>query len=257
MVTPAALPPCYAFIPARYASTRFPGKPLADILGKPMFWHVWNQTRRCALLKQVTLCTDDKRIMDAAASLGVPCCLTRADHASGTDRIFEAATAMDLPPEAVAVNVQGDEPALNPAMLDALLAPFQDPAVRAATLAHPIGAEEAAPPDRVKVVTSLAGDALYFSRAPIPFDRDGEGAADTAPYLLHLGIYAFRMDVLAAFTRFAPTRLEQREKLEQLRLLEHGIPLRVVHTPHRSHGVDTPKDLEAILPLIRAGLHEE
>ena len=250
------LPPCYAFIPARYASSRFPGKPLADILGKPMFWHVWKQACRCTLLRQVMVCTDDRRIADAAAALGVPCCMTRPEHASGTDRIFEAAKSMDLPADAVAVNIQGDEPALNPAMLDALLAPFSDAAVRVTTLAHPISAVEAASPDRVKVVIDRAGNALYFSRAAIPFARDGEQDSEPEPFLLHLGLYAFRMEALTAFTAFSPTRLEQREKLEQLRLLENGIPIRVVQTAQRSHGVDTPQDLEDILPLVRLASQE-
>lgn len=252
-----SLPPFYAFIPARYASSRFPGKPLADILGKPMFWHVWKQAGRCNLLKQVTLCTDDARIAEAAVTLGVPCCMTRPEHASGTDRIFEAAKAMNLPDNAVVVNIQGDEPALNPGMLDTLLGPFNDPTVRVTTLCHPISAAEAVSPDRVKLVIDRAGNALYFSRAPIPFARDGELDGDPEPFLLHLGLYAFRMEALEAFTAFAPTRLEQREKLEQLRLLEHGIPIRVARTPHRSHGVDTPQDLEDIIPLVRLVLQEE
>lgn len=251
------LPPCYAFIPARYASSRFPGKPLADILGKPMFWHVWKQACRCALLRQVTLCTDDARIVEAAALLGVPCRMTGPEHASGTDRVFESAKGMNLPDNAVVVNIQGDEPALNPEMLDTLLSPFTDPSVRVTTLCHPISAAEATSPDRVKLVTDRAGNALYFSRAPIPFARDGELDGEPEPFLLHLGLYAFRMEALAAFTAFAPTHLERREKLEQLRLLEHGIPIRVVKTLHRSHGVDTPQDLEDIIPLVRLILQEE
>jgi 3-deoxy-manno-octulosonate cytidylyltransferase (CMP-KDO synthetase) len=251
-----SLPATYGFIPARYASSRFPGKPLADILGKPMFWHVWKRACRCPLLRRVTLCTDDGRIAEQAGALGVPCVMTRQDHASGTDRIYEAALAMKLPEEAVAVNIQGDEPALNPAMLDTLLAPFADSGVRVTTLAHPLSAAEAASPDRVKVVTDLAGNALYFSRGPIPFDRDGR-AEEPFPYRLHLGLYAFRMEALAAFTSFAPTRLETREKLEQLRLLEHGIPVRVLETAYRSHGVDSPQDLEFILPLVREALLAE
>ena len=132
-------------------------------------------------------------------------------------------------------------------MLSELVAPFKNPDVRSATLAHSINAAEAASPDRVKVVCSLSGDALYFSRAPIPFPREGE---DGSPYLLHVGIYAFRMETLARYTTLAPTPLEQREKLEQLRLLENGIPIRVTMTKHRSVGVDRPEDLDAVKKLL-------
>lgn len=242
------LPPCYGFIPSRYASTRFPGKPLADILGKPMFWHVWSRASRCSLLHSVTLCTDDARIMDCAAGLGVPCVMTREDHQSGTDRIYEAAVALGVPAEAVVVNIQGDEPALDPGMLDELLAPFADPAVRAATLAHPTGPAEAASPDNVKVVCDSWGNALYFSRAAIPYPREGETGG--TPYLLHVGIYAYRMEVLARYTGFAQTPLETREKLEQLRLLENGIPMRVSRTRYRGVGVDRPEDIATVTALL-------
>ncbi len=242
-------PDCYGFIPARYASTRFPGKPLADILGKPMFWHVWNRASQCTRLKSVSVCTDDARIAEAAEKLGVPCVMTRADHACGSDRVCEAARHLNLPPDAVVVNIQGDEPALAPAMLDELLAPFSDAAVQAATLALPVGREEAESFDRVKVVLDTQKNALYFSRALIPHDREN-ASVDTLPYLLHIGLYAFRMHLLERYTALAPTFLERREKLEQLRLLENGIPMRVSITRHRSHGVDTPEDLRDILPLM-------
>ena len=245
----SSLPPCYGFIPSRYASTRFPGKPLIDILGKPMFWHVWSRASRCASLRSVTVCTDDERIMAAATVLDVPCLMTSPDHQSGTDRMLEAARALNLPAEAVAVNIQGDEPALEPANLEELLAPFTDPAVRSATLAHPMSASEAVSPDRVKVVRALNGDALYFSRAPIPYPRDA--ASETVEYLLHIGLYAFRMETLERFAGFGQSPLEQREKLEQLRLLENGIPMRVSLTEFHSRGVDRPQDLEAVLRLLR------
>lgn len=244
------LPPCYGFIPARYASTRFPGKPLAAILGKPMFWHVWSRASRCARMRGVYLCTDDERIAAAAADLGVPCLMTRSDHPNGSSRVHEAALFLNVPDDAVVINIQGDEPALNPAMLDALTEPFADGGVAAATLACPITAEEARLPDRVKVVRDCAGNALYFSRAAIPFDRDGVDANATHTHLLHVGIYAYRMATLARYTSLPPSPLEEREKLEQLRLLENGIPMRVALTAHRSHGVDSPEDLERILPLM-------
>lgn len=243
-----ALPSCFGFIPARYESTRFPGKPLVDILGKPMFWHVWERSSRCKGLVSVHLCTDDARIMDAAASLGVPCIMTGKDHANGTSRVYEAATILGVPDDAVVVNIQGDEPALAPAMLEALVEPFADAATGCATLACPIEADEAALPERVKVVRDQQGNALYFSRSMIPFDRDCKGNA--SPYLLHVGIYAYRMRTLAAYTGLSSTPLEVMESLEQLRLLENGIPMRVVVTGHRSHGVDRPEDIERILPLM-------
>lgn len=247
-----AFPPCYGFIPARYESTRFPGKPLAEILGKPMFLHVWERAMRCGRLTGVHLCTDDARIMNAAASCGVPCLMTRGDHPNGSSRVYEAARALGVPENAVVVNIQGDEPALEPSMLDALLQPFAEPDVMASTLACPIDREEAALPDRVKVVRDARGNALYFSRSPIPFERDGKSGA--SPYLLHVGIYAYRMGTLAAYTALPPMPLEELESLEQLRLLENGIPMRVMVTNHRSHGVDRPEDIEHILPLMMNSL---
>ena len=241
-------PACFGFIPARYASTRFPGKPLADILGKPMFWHVWARASMCERLRSVTVCTDDVRIAQAAAALNVPCVMTRGDHPNGTARVHEAAVAAGVPAGAVVANIQGDEPALVPSMLDDLLEPFVEEAVLASTLAAPMGMEEARSLDRVKVVRSLAGDALYFSRSPIPCDREGNTSGEG--FLLHVGLYAYRMAVLARYVSLPPSPLEGREKLEQLRLLEYGIPMRVALTRHRSHGVDRPEDLGAILPLM-------
>lgn len=245
-------PACYGFIPARYESTRFPGKPLADILGKPMFWHVWSRASRCGRFAGVYLCTDDERIAGAAKALSVPCIMTGTNHPNGSSRVHEAALALNVPEDAVVVNIQGDEPALAPAMLEALITPFADNAVVAATLACPIGREEALLPDRVKVVCDVFGNALYFSRAAIPFDRDGHapGDAEDDAYLLHVGIYAFRMRTLGAYVRLPASPLEEREKLEQLRFLENGVPMRVAVTRHRSHGVDRPEDIERILPLM-------
>ena len=246
---------CYGIIPARYASSRLPGKPLADICGKPMFWHVWQRARRCAGLRGVWLATDDERVAEAARALDVPCVMTAADHPSGSDRVREAAVLLALPMDAVIVNIQGDEPLLEPAMLDELLVPFQNPAVCACTLSIPLdpdNPEDAAliaSPHQVKVVTDLAGDALYFSRAPVPFRRD---VAIPPRFAGHVGIYAFRRTTLERMTDLPPSPLEQLEKLEQLRLLEHRIPLRVVSTRHRTHGVDTPEDLEAVRAVVAA-----
>lgn len=237
------LPPCYGVIPARYGSNRFPGKPLSDILGRPMFWHVHQRASRCPELGTVVLATDDERIRQAAEALDVPVLMTRPDHASGTDRVLEAARALGVPEEAVVLNVQGDEPALDPAMLSQVLAPFEDPGVQAATLARIMDPAEARSPDRVKVVLDRKGDALYFSRAAIPW-------GECRDHLLHIGLYAFRMKTLARFDALPPAPLETREKLEQLRLLENGIPIRVVLTECLGHAVDRPEDLELVRNIL-------
>ncbi|MDP3427722.1 MAG: 3-deoxy-manno-octulosonate cytidylyltransferase [Humidesulfovibrio sp.] len=249
------LPPCYGIIPARYDSSRFPGKPLVDILGKPMFVRVFERAKACPLFKQVVLATDDERILDAAKAWQVPALMTSREHASGTDRVLEAARLLGAGPDAVVVNIQGDEPLLEPGMLSELLAPFAGPQgaqVQATTLASPVSSPinwaEAASPDRVKVVLDSAGRALYFSRALIPYDRDGN-ATGVEP-LLHIGLYALRMATLERFAALPPGLLEKTEKLEQLRLLENAIPLHVALTRHCCHGVDRPEDLERILTIL-------
>ena len=240
-------PNIYGIIPARFDSTRFPGKPLADILGKPMFWHVFNQASQCRELKQVVLATDDNRIASAAESLNVPAVMTRADHPSGTDRVLEAAEKLQVSEDSVVINIQGDEPALNPAMLTELVHPFKNQAVNVSTLVHKIDSKEAENPDRVKVVLANDGKALYFSRSPIPFPRDGQGL----DYLGHIGLYAFRMKTLRAFVALGPGYLESTEKLEQLRLLENSIPIHVVITKHQSFCVDRPEDIQKVLSIMK------
>ncbi len=239
-------PKCHGIIPARYESSRFPGKPLVEIQGKPMFWHVHDRASRCPQLESITLATDDKRIFEAAKALNVPVVMTANTHQSGTDRVLEAARTLGLDNDAVVVNIQGDEPALEPAMLTELLEPFSRPEVRVATLATAIGREEAQSPDRVKVVMARNGRALYFSRAMVPFDRDEK----LHGFLLHIGLYAFRMEALEQFGRLDPSPLEQREKLEQLRLLEDGIDIYVTETRHACHGVDRPDDLETVKNIL-------
>ncbi len=239
-------PRCHGIIPARFASTRFPGKPLADILGKPMIWHVYQRARACPELCGVTLATDDQRILDAARELDIPATMTRDDHPSGTDRALEAAERLGVDANDVVVNIQGDEPALCPELLTLLLSPFDDPAVQVSTLARPLSPEEAQSPDVVKVVTDAQGQALYFSRALIPYPREGTG-----DFLGHIGLYAFRMRTLRTFVGLGPSKLEQIEKLEQLRLLEAGIPIRVLRTEHRTHGVDRPEDVPRVCMLLR------
>lgn len=241
------LPEAHGIIPARYASTRFPGKPMVMLKGRPMFWHVWDRARRCPDLSSVTLATDDERIRDAALDLDVPVIMTDPGHRSGTDRAYEAARLLGLSPDAVVVNIQGDEPALDPAALTELLSAFADPGVQAATLAHPLDPSDLARPDKVKVVRAASGDALYFSRAPIPYSRDGERHA---PALGHVGLYAFSMGTLERFVSLPPSSLERTEKLEQLRLLENGIPLRVVLTGRAFPGVDHVEDVARVLPLL-------
>jgi 3-deoxy-manno-octulosonate cytidylyltransferase (CMP-KDO synthetase) len=239
------IPKCYGIIPARYDSSRFPGKPLAPIHGRPMFWHVYTRALQCPEMCGVYLATDDERIMDAARSLNVPAVMTRADHASGTDRVLEAVRALELPDDAVIVNIQGDEPALAPEMLSELVRPFADPHVQVSTLARSISPEEAASPDQVKVARAATGLALYFSRAPIPFPRDGRPG-----YLGHIGLYGFRRPALENFATLGESPLEKMEKLEQLRLLEAGIPLFVAITRYQCCGVDRPEDLETVCRLL-------
>ena len=242
------LPTCYGIIPARYKSHRFPGKPLADILGKPMFYHVYERAASCPLLRKVWLATDDQRIYDAAERLAVPVVMTNPDHPSGSDRIMEAANVLGLEDSAVVVNIQGDEPALDPEMLRQLVAPFTNPEIQVTTLARIIDAKQAENPDRVKVVRSARGYALYFSRSKIPFIRDDDQTTD---YFLHIGIYAYRLSALRTFTSLPPSPLEQIEKLEQLRLLEAGIAIYVVLSDYQGFGVDRPEDLQLILRQLQ------
>ena len=239
--------PCLGIIPARYASQRFPGKPLAPILGKPMFWHVWYRARQCPLFTDVVLATDDDRIYAAARELAVPVVMTRNDHTSGTDRVLEAAEQLNAPPHGIIVNIQGDEPALQPAMLNELIAPMQDAPLPVATLARIISAQEAQSRDQVKVIVDVTGRALYFSRAVIPFGRGD----NTPRFFGHIGLYAYRMAALQQFVVLGPGKLEQIEKLEQLRLLENQIPIQVTLTRHVSYGVDRPEDLPRVIELLK------
>ncbi len=240
------LPKCYGIIPARYGSTRFPGKPLAKILGRPMFWHVFQRARHCPELSQIVLATDDERIVSAAKKLAVPVVMTRDDHPSGTDRVVEAAELLGVPENAVVMNIQGDEPALEPAMLTELVCPFTAHEVQVTTLARKIDSKEPQDPDRVKVVFAKDGRALYFSRSPIPHPCDGQWDKLYG----HIGLYAFRMSILKQFKVLSPSRLETIEKLEQLRLLENGIPIHVVLTDHRSIAVDRPEDIKTVSKIL-------
>ena len=249
----AELPDIYGVIPARYQSSRFPGKALADIQGKPMFWHVYRRARQCPSFSGIVLATDDQRICSAATALSVPVLMTDPKHPSGTDRVLEAAEKLGVRNEDVVVNIQGDEPLLEPDMLTDLIQPFRDPEVRVTTMAKRITSRAAANPDLVKVVTDKKGRALYFSRSPLPFDRQKTGCA----HLGHIGIYGFRMNTLKRFQRLGPSDLEIIESLEQLRLLENGIPIQVVTTSYDGQGVDRPDDLVKILEILsKDGKHE-
>ncbi len=241
------LPPCSGIIPARFASSRFPGKPLASILGRPMFRHVYERAAACPELQRVVLATDDERIFQAALQENVPVVMTSPDHPSGTDRVLEAAILLELPESGIVVNIQGDEPVLRPELLSLLLAPFARSDVQATTLARRLDKAAACSPDVVKVVLDDQGRAMYFSRAAIPFHRD----CDASDFLGHIGLYAFRLPVLRRFVGLGPSRLERIEKLEQLRLLENGMPIDVVMVDHCVQGVDRPEDIVVVERILQ------
>ena len=233
-----------AIIPARYASTRFPGKPLALIGGKPMIQRVYEQASSCQQLAQVVVATDDERIRRTVEDFGGQVMMTRSDHISGTDRIAEVAE--NLPDADVILNIQGDEPFVHVAQLDQLCSFFAERQVAIATLAHPITETETInDPNVVKAVFTPQGRALYFSRAPIPYLRGlaPEDWGRKGLHFQHLGLYAYRREVLLALTKLPPAPLEEAESLEQLRWLTADYPIYVGVTPYKSLGIDTPDDL--------------
>jgi len=213
-----------------------------------MIQHVWERARRCALISRLVVATDDQRIADAARGFGAEAMMTRADHTSGTDRAAEAAAATDAE---VVVNIQGDEPLIDPAAISLVISTLlDDPGCQMATLKRRIdNAADIGNPNVVKVVSSLAGWALYFSRSPIPAHRGGE-----AVYWKHVGLYVYRRGLLLSYSSLPRGPLEEAEKLEQLRALENGIGIRVAETAYDTIGVDTPEDLEAVLKLGRSRL---
>ncbi len=234
-------------IPARYGATRFPGKSLARIDGRPMIQWVWEAARRSRLTEQVIVATDDERIADAAAKFGADVIMTKKSHRSGTDRMAEVADKVSAQ---LYVNVQGDEPLLSPTAVDDLIrAMMESPRAPIGTLAHRIESEaEWRSADVVKVVCNRHREALYFSRSPLPFQR----AFDAKMRLLrHVGIYAFRARALATFVSLKPSPLEIAESLEQLRALEHGMAIQVIETKYRCLGVDTPADLARVESALR------
>ena len=231
-------------IPARLQSTRLPRKVLREIAGVPMVVAVFNRVQACSLLTDVLVATDSDEVVEVCHAHHVPAVMTSPEHASGTDRLWEVSRARLAD---VYVNVQGDEPLVTCAHIETLLAPFRTQAeVQVTTLKIRASAEEAASHTVNKVVTNTHGDALYFSKHAIPFDRDQRGVT----YWKHIGLYAYRRPVLELFHRLAPSPLERAEGLEQLRLLEEGIPIRVLETTEPTIGVDTEEDLRAVETLL-------
>lgn len=231
-------------IPARYGSKRLPGKPLVDILGKPMIQHVYERAMQVSRASAVVVATDDERVARAVEAFGGCYVMTSPDHPSGTDRLVEVMAQLEAD---VYINLQGDEPMVRPAdiakLVDGMLA---DPSVQVGTLCHPIKALESLNPNTVKVVLASNGDALYFSRSPIPFPRE----AEAAHYLKHVGVYAYRREVLARYSSLPQSMMEQAEKLEQLRLLSAGMRIRAYEVEPTGPGVDTPECLERVRALM-------
>jgi 3-deoxy-manno-octulosonate cytidylyltransferase (CMP-KDO synthetase) len=241
----------FGIIPARYGSTRFPGKPLTPILGKPLIWHVVDRCRRASLLSDIIVATDDDRISRTAREF----CrveMTSSDHPSGTDRAAEVARRLDC--DAV-VNIQGDEPLIDPKVVDAVAGMLEQSEI--STAAAPLRAEEDYEnPNVVKVVVSAAGNALYFSRRTIPFLRDRDCVPvkeqlTQFPFLKHLGIYGYRRESLLRLVSLPESLLERAEKLEQLRALENGIDIAVLTVEYSGQGVDVPGDVERVERLMR------
>lgn len=238
-------------IPSRYESTRFPGKPLANLCGKPMIQHVYERLLRATSVSSAAVATDDERIFDAVEAFGGRAVITSPRHRSGTDRIAEAVETMGLRDDDIVVNIQGDQPLFEPVQVDEVVGPLlADASLPMSTLIYRIVRdEEINHPNAVKTVFDHDHFALYFSRATIPFVRD---PGNRAEYFKHHGIYAYRRDFLRTFTALPEGILERLEALEQLRALEHGYRIKVVVTPHDSVEVDTPEELERVRRIIES-----
>ncbi len=239
------IPKILGVIPARYDSTRLPGKVLRDIAGKPMLYWVYRNARKSRLLADLLVATDSERVLQFCEREGIPVMLT-GRHPSGTDRLREVMERVDAD---IYINIQGDEPTLRPEHIEAIVSPFLTPdgRVQVATLKVAVDEAAAQDPNNVKVVTDDRGRALYFSRCPIPFDRDGAGAVKRYK---HIGIYAYTRAALTLFHSLTESSLESAEKLEQLRFLENGVAIYVVETPYDTVGVDTEADLERVRLLL-------
>ncbi len=241
-------------IPARFSSTRFPGKIVASETGKPLVQHVVERARAARRITDVIVATDDPRIVEALAPYGTRCVMTSPRHASGTDRVAEVARQLN---ESIIVNVQGDEPEIEPQTIDALVDRLEKRLQKGegdmATAATPFApTDDPADPNLVKVVIGLDGKALYFSRSKIPFERDPDAVSRPA-YYLHQGIYAYRREFLLELSSWPPTPLEQSEKLEQLRVLEHGRSIDVILTRRAVHGIDTPQQYQEFVRRYQRG----
>ncbi|MDD4321676.1 MAG: 3-deoxy-manno-octulosonate cytidylyltransferase [Acidaminococcaceae bacterium] len=233
-------------IPARFASTRLPGKPLALIAGKPMIQHVYTKACQAKLPEEVIVATDDQKVVEVVQGFGGNVVMTSSEHPSGTDRLAEV--ALNYPDVDVIVNVQGDEPMITPQVIDALAEAFiKDPNLSMATLKTLMEPEEYDNPNAVKVITDLNDYALYFSRSLVPYPRK---KTDDFKVYKHVGIYAYRRDFLLQYAVLAPTPLEQIESLEQLRVLENGFRIKVINSDFHGIGIDTKEDLEAVNKLF-------
>ena len=234
-------------IPARFASSRFPGKALVSLNNKPILQHVWEKACLATSLSQVIIATDDQRIFDAAKDFGAQVVMTSSSHLSGTDRVSEAASLQSCD---IVVNIQGDEPLIDPAAINlATQALIDDSSLVMSTLKRRIDVpSEITNPNVVKVVTGFSGDAIYFSRCPIPYNR-----GVNEPYYKHIGLYVYRKDFLLNYSSMPVGPLERAESLEQLRALENGHRIRVIETQYESLGVDTPEDLDRVIQLISQG----
>ena len=243
-----------AVIPARYASTRFPGKPLASINGKPLIQHVWERVSMSKSLKRIIVATDDERIFKAVREFGGEGWMTSSNHATGTDRISEVAKNIEAD---IIVNVQGDEPLIEPKVIDMAVEPFRGTQTEFGSSKLQMGTicaeiknkDELNNPNIVKVVTDYDGFALYFCRSTIPYNRDNDSRTS---YYKHIGLYVYRKDFLIKFSQLPSTPLEKIEKLEQLRALEHGYKIKVIKTKYNSIGVDAPEDIEKVRKIINS-----
>ncbi len=234
-------------IPSRMAAQRLPGKPLLDIAGKPMIWHVWNSATKATSLTTVAVTTPDREIAEVIEKHGGKAVITGNNHRTGSDRLAEAARLLQLADDDIVVNIQGDEPMMDPASIDAVVAPLMlDSSLQMSSAMTPCPEDSLDAPAAVKVVCALNNNALYYSRSRIPHPRQTGGAIT----MLHLGLYAYRAGFLQLFSGLAPTPLEQSESLEQLRVLEHGYTIRMVTVSKPSIGVDTIEDIERVRKIM-------
>ena len=237
-------------IPARYGSSRFPGKPLIDLKGKSMIQRVYEGAKQCTLFEEVVVATDDQRIFDAVLMFGGKAMMTSQSHPSGTDRCAEVAKT--YPQMDVVVNIQGDEPLVDFRQLEQLIKAFDDRETQIATLGNKsVSMDDLLNPNRIKIVVNKAAEAIYFSRSPIPnFHHSKLEPLSSYPYLRHIGLYAYRSTILSELTALEPTALEQTESLEQLRWLYHGYAIKVVETTIETPNIDVPEDVEKVLKLL-------